>query len=192
MSASTYHAEDESEGFQINEPVEVGDLSDQSSGTDVIEPARGVGFIIKKAEVRAQLEDNKRAQSEDNRWKVKRLKLQLSVGSLGVDGEGRYANKVFFPELILTMNTTEFPNDFTSDWWKSQARGPFKEFLIALGYDVKQPPVIDDEFLAGLIGTELVADIQRVPVKRKDNTTGKYEATGDMENVIKNFKAAGA
>lgn len=187
MSASTYHADDDS-GFEVNEPIEVGDLSDQSSGQDVIEPARHVTFLIKKAEVRAQLEDNKRAQSEDNRWKVKRLKLQLAVGATGTDGEGRYANKVFFPELILTMNTREFPSDYASEWWQKKARGPFKEFIVALGYDPKTPPAVNDEFLAGLIGQEIMADIRRVPEKRKNAETGVYEPTGSMENTIENFK----
>lgn len=187
--SSAYHAADEGdEGFEINEPVDVGDLSDQSSGNDVIEAARNVPFVIKKAEIRAQLEDNKRAQGDDNRWKVKRLKLQIGVSATGVDGEGRYANKVFFPELILTMNQRDFPNDYASDWWQKKARGPFKEFIVALGYDPKQPPVINDEFLTGLIGAEVVADIRRVQEKRKDNVTGKYEPTGNMENTIENFR----
>ena len=188
MTAS-YHAADENEGFEINEPIDVGDLSDQSTGQDAIDPARNVAFTIKKAEIRAQLEDNKAPQSESNRWKVKRLKLQVAVNALGTDGEGRYAGKVFFPELILTMNTTDFPDQYASDWWKKKARGPFREFLTALGYDIKQPPVINDEFLSGLMGAEFRADIRRVERRAKNGETGKWEGTGEMENTVENFRA---
>lgn len=187
--SQAYHAADENEGFEINEPIDVGDLSDQSTGQDVIEAARHVPFVVKAASVKTQLEDNKAPQSEYNNWKVKRLKLQVAVGALGTDGEGRYANKVFFPELILTMNTTDFPDQYASDWWKKKARGPFREFLTALGYDIKQPPVINDEFLSGLMGAEFRADIRRVERRQKNSDTQKYEGTGEMENTIENFRA---
>jgi hypothetical protein len=177
--------DDEVIPFDVEEPIEVGDLSDQEGG--VLEAATKVPFVIKKASVRTQLQDNRAPASEGNKWKVKKLALQVAVGPLGTDGEGRYAGKVLFPELILTMNAKEFPDDFKSPYWQREARFPIKQFLLAIGHDIKALTV-NDEWLTGLVGMEFIADIKRSQ-KRSKGADGKYHPIDEFENKVENFRA---
>lgn len=165
--------------FDINDEVDVGDLSDQQGG--VLEPASKVRFTIKKASVRT-------AEDKDTKtWMVKRLVIEAQVGSEGVDGEGKYANKVLFPELILTFNKADFPDAFSKPWWNNEARFPTKQFLKALGEDITNVR-INDDFLSSLTGREFIADIKRREIRAKMN--GKYEGTGDFKNELANFRSA--
>jgi hypothetical protein len=165
--------------FSVTDEVDVGDLSDQQGG--VLEPAAKVHFHIKKASVRI-------AEDKDTRtWMVKRLVVEAQIGPEGVDGEGKYARKVLFPELVLTFNSKDFPDTYKSPWWQNEARYPTKQFLKAMGEDVTSVRVNDD-FLTSLIGREFIADIKRREIKTKVN--GKYEGTGDFKNELSNFRSA--
>lgn len=173
-------SETDDPGFQVNEPVEVGDLSEQQGG--VLEAAQRVGFVIRKATVRTQ-------EDKDTKlWSVKRLSVEAAIGPLGVDGEGKFANKVLFPEFVLTFNSADFPDKFSSSWWQKEARYPLKQFLKALNRDITQVRV-NDEFLIGLANEEFVADIKRVEIKTKGDD-GKYHGSGDFKNELANFRAA--
>lgn len=167
-------------GFQVNEPVEVGDLSEQQGG--VLEAATKVPFTIRKASVRTQ-EDN-----DTKVWSVKRLVVEAAIGPLGVDGEGKYANKVLFPEFILTFNKDQFPEKFNKPWWEKEARFPLKQFLKALNRDITQVRV-NDEFLIGLANEEFIADIKRKEIQTKGDD-GKYHGSGDFKNELANYRAA--
>ena len=169
------------EGFQVTEEVAVGDLSEQQGG--VMEAAAKVPFVIRKASVRTQ-EDK-----EAGIWSVKRLVVEAAIGPLGVDGEGKFANKVLFPEFVLTFNSADFPEKFASNWWQKEARFPLKQFLRALGRDITQVRV-NDEFLIGLQNEEFVADIKRKEIQTKGDDQ-KWHGTGDFKNELANFRAAG-
>lgn len=171
----------------INEPIVMDSVADQET-SDVIDPARKVPFIIKKASVRTQNVDSKDASSD---WAVKRLVIDAAIGADGVDGEGKYANKHIFSELILTFNR----DIYNSEWWMKKSRGPTKQFLQAMGFDPAQPPTIDSEFLGELVGREFVADILRRAIQEKTseiNANGKnvYRDTGDFKNELSNFRSA--
>ncbi len=174
----------------LNEsPIQMDDLSDQVTN-EAMEPATRVPFIIKKATVRTQHEDSKDMSSP---WTIKRLSVDVAIQADGVDGEGKYANKHLFPELVLAFNVSDFPERFGSDWWKKSSRGPTKEFFVALGYDPKSLPAIDADFLTELSGKEFIADIKRKPVQEKTdqvNDKGKavYKDTGDFRNELANFR----
>lgn len=168
------------EGFQVTDEVEVGDLSEQQGG--VMEAVSRVPFTIRKATVRTQ-EDK-----ESKIWTVKRLSVEAAIGPLGVDGEGKFANKVLFPEFVLTFNSADFPEQFNKPWWQKEARYPLKQFLKALNRDITQVRVNDD-FLLGLQNEEFVADIKRVEIKTKGDD-GKYHGSGDFKNELANYRAA--
>lgn len=171
--------DDDKPGFQIEDEIDVGDLSDQQGG--VLEPHPKVQFSVKKASVRT-------AEDKDTKvWMVKRLVVEAQVGPLGVDGEGKYANKVLFPEFILTFNKADFPETYSKPWWEKEARFPTKQFLKAIGEDITSVRVNDD-FLLNLIGREFIADIKRTEIRQK-NDNGKYIATGDFKNELANFRA---
>jgi hypothetical protein len=168
------------EGFQVQEEVAVGDLSEQQGG--VMEAVAKVPFTIRKASVRTQ-EDK-----ETSTWSVKRLVVEAAIGPLGVDGEGKFANKVLFPEFVLTFNSADFPEKFSSNWWQREARFPLKQFLKAIGRDITSVRV-NDEFLIGLQNEEFVADIKRKEIQTKGED-GKWHGTGDFKNELANFRAA--
>jgi hypothetical protein len=182
-SAIDYGETDGDEGFDITDPVDIGDLSDQE-GNDVIEKASKVRFEIRKASVRDYVKQGEVA------WRKKFLALDLVVGPLGVDGEGKYANKHFFQDLLLVANTTDYP-DLNTDHYKTKARFQTKMFLKAMGFDPAAPPRINDEFLEGLLNQEVVADIQRKEIQTPPaEPGGKWVGTGDYSNIVANFRAA--
>jgi hypothetical protein len=118
---------------------------------------------------------------------VKRLVVEAQVGPEGIDGEGKYANKVLFPELILTFNKADFPDTYSKPWWEKEARFPTRQFLKAIGEDISNVR-INDEFLTSLIGREFVADIKRSEIRQK--VDGKYVGSGDYKNELTNFRSA--
>ena len=114
-----------------------------------------------------------------------RLNVRASIGPLGVNGEGRYAGKNLFADLLTWYNDSTY----TSDWWKKQARFPYKSFLKAHGYDIAQPPKVNDDFLVSLKGKEFIADIRKEEIREKGED-GKYVGRGDFKNTLSNFKEA--
>lgn len=176
-------------GFSVNDVIEVGDLSTQTA-EDVLEPARRVPFVIKKVAIRTQLEDNKTAESDSNRWKAKRLAVQLAIGPEGTDGEGKYANKRLFPELLLTFNVADFPEQYDTEYYQKRARADTKGFFTALGFDVTALPPITDEFLIDLVEQEVLGDITRKEKKEFNPETDKWEGTGIFINPVTNYRAS--
>lgn len=182
--ATAYAQEDD---VDVNEPIVMESVADQET-TDVIDPQSKVPFVIKKASIRKQyLDPNDKSSSVE----VTRLVVDAAIDADGVDGDGKYANKHLFAELILTFNK----ETHTGDWWLKKSRGPTKQFLQALGYDPAEPPTIDAEFLTDLGGKEFIADIRKRPMQEKTgelNDKGKpaYRDTGDFKNELSNFRAA--
>lgn len=162
---------------------ETGDLSTQVGG-DVIDGAKSVRFKVENVEPSVNKDGN-------GQMLTARLNVRASVGPLGVDGQGRYAGKNLFADLMTWYNESTY----TSEWWKRQARFPYKSFLKALGYDIASPPKVSDEFIVSLKGREFIADVRKVP-QRVDtgevNSEGKkiYKETGDFRNELQNFKKA--
>lgn len=182
-TAIDYGDTDDDVGFDVTEEVEVGDLSDQT-GNEAIEKASKVRFEIRKAAVRPYIKQG------ENAWRKKFLALELVVGPLGVDGEGRYANKHFFEDLLLVANTSDFP-DLATEHYKTKARFPVKQFLKAMGFDPAAPPKINDEFLGGLLSLEVIADIQKKEIQTPPTEEGgKWVGTGEYKNQIANFRSA--
>lgn len=161
--------------FDVNEEFEVGDLSDQS-GQELLEAAKGVKFIVREAKI--QIVEDK----ESGETLMRKLNIQAKIGPLGVNGEGKYANKVMFAELIAWYN----PERYTSDWWKKQSRFPLKSFMQAVGYDAKTLPKFNDQLLEDLKNKEFQADIAVLPIRLK--VDGEYQDTGDKKNELKNYK----
>lgn len=185
--ATAYAQSDDDSDIDINSPIVMESIADQET-TDVIEPASKVPFTIKKASIRKQYAD---ANDKSSSVEVTRLVIDAAIGADGLDGDGKFANKHLFSELILTFNK----ETHTGDWWLKKSRGPTKQFLQALGFDPAAPPAIDVDFLSELGGREFVADIRKRPIQEKTaeiNDKGKnvYRDTGDFRNELANFRAA--
>lgn len=190
MSADTATSEaldygsesDSGEGFDITEEVEVGDLSTQQ-GNDVIDPHRKVRFEIRKASVRPYQKDG------ESSWRKKFLALDIAVSSEGVDGAGKYANKHFFPDLLLVANTRDYP-ELDTEHYRTKARFDTKVFLKAMGFDPAAPPKINDDFLIELNAREVFADITRKEIQNPPaEQGGKWLASGEYKNEIKNWRS---
>lgn len=147
------------------------DLSNVTSN-DVIPAAQRVSFTIMsvKPDVYAP----------EGTVLIGKLKTRFAINSDGVDGEGRFARKNLFSDLVTYIDGARYPT------WNALV--DYKQFLKALGFDVANPPAIDAEFVSDLIGREIVANITRVP--RKTKIDGVYTATGEFENKLTSFRSA--
>lgn len=187
---STAYAE--ADDIDINQPIVMDNISDQEVN-EVLDPASKVPFTIKKASIRVQHEDPK---DNSSTWTFRRLVIDAAIGADGVDGEGRYANKHLFTELLLQFNSADFPDRFALDWWKKQSRGLTKQFFTALGFDAAALPAIDPDFLSGLAGRDFIADIKKREISKKTdeidpkNNKPIYKGTGDYRNELANFRPA--
>lgn len=186
---SSYAMQEEDDDLDINDlNISVGDLSNQES-SDVLDPARKVPFTIKKVTVRKQYED---PQDKHSKVLVTRLAIQSKIGEAGTNGEGANAGRILFPEFIIAFDK----ESKTGEWWEKKARAPFKELLVALGYDPAAPPTIDREFIDGLIDRDYLADIKVRKVQEKTDEinpkTGKnvYKDTGEFQNELGNYRPA--
>jgi len=173
---------EEGTGFDVTEPVDVGDLSTQQ-GNDVIEPAKRVRFEIRKVAVRPYQKDGEAS------WRKKFLALDLVIVD-GVNDEGKYKGKHMFQDLLLVANTRDYP-ELDTENYKKKARFDTKVFLKAMGFDPAAPPKINDDFLIGLTGREVFGDITRREIQSPPaEGQTKWQGTGEYKNEVKNFRSA--
>ena len=174
--------------------IEVGDLSAVQDTSFALETTRNVLFEIRKA----SLDTQEYKQDDGSKlWAKRNLHLQLNIASDGVDGEGRYANKAFFVNLLLQVNREGFPDAFKYEKFAVGTGKAFlttKQFYKAMGGDVAKINVTK-AYRDELVGRTVKADIIR---REKRAATGETDAagkaiwagTGEFENSIENFKAA--
>lgn len=160
------------------EPVEVGNLDEVKEQKTLIPATKGVLFKIKKA-------DN--FVSKDNTYKMINLQLQIVEG---IGEDHKYKNKVMFARVTYFAD----PNKYTNDFFKA------KQHLVQLKYLLRSvgcsTNVVDGHLLDELMNSQpILADITIKPNKRliDDGTgTGTVTEVVEMENEVRNFKAAGA
>lgn len=183
--------EENAEGYPSSwdddlDDIAIGDLSAVSS-SDVIDTARKVMFEIRKAEFDVQqysLDEG----GELKKWAKKNLKLQLAVGPLGIDGEGKYAGKVFFSRVLLQVNKDDFADAFEYEKYDKNGKAwrPIKQFWTAMGGDAKDVMITKDWILS-LAGQSVIADIIKRAQRQQIN--GEW-VNGEMQNDIENFRRA--
>lgn len=183
------------EGTEDDDVVVMGeDVSEAEpiSHDDVIDPAKGVVFVIKKAVIDTYTPTRENPQQH---WQRRSLKLQIAVGPAGVDGKGKYKNKVFFPRILIAINRQAFPAAFAKPWYAPKtggAWGEYNELLSALGFPAAPAPTNNKAFRQGLVGRSFIADILKVHPRRADSS-GKYVAVKDeWENLVERMRPAGA
>jgi len=177
--------------FEVQDPIDVGDISDQESG-DCIEPAQGVVVEIGKVSVKRTVD------KETKEFKFAQLDLVFTIGPLGVDGEGKMAGRKFFawrhlnfPGILLSFSKEKYidgnERQTSLDWWNKQSRFQTKQFFSALGYDPANIPQINDELIGELNGKQVKVNILRV--QEEALVDGKRVKTGEFINQLKDFKA---
>ena len=171
--------------FEVIEEVVVGDLTDVKEQRSIVPPSQNVKVRIAKAGI------------QENKTKdIKSLKLEVRI----VDGieildtesgvtELKYQNKPLFTNL-MDLCFSANPSTRNSNWFTTkQHLVGFKKLCVALDIPVTGI-TINDEFLKGLIGREVLVDIRHEEDQVLDSTTGKYVGTGTFREKLVNWKKA--
>lgn len=169
--------------FEVTEEIMVGDLTEVKEQRSVIPPTQNLKVRINKAGVQ-----------ENKNKDIRSLKLDLRI----VDGievldkesgvsELKYVNKPLFTNLMDLCFWAD-PSTKNSNWFVTkQHLVGLKKFCIALDIELTNFKV-NDEFLSGLLGKELLVDVVHEEEETLDSTTGEYKGTGTFRERIKNFK----
>ena len=181
---------DEQVPFEVGEQFALGDLSEVKEDRTVLPVSSNVLLRISRASSRLNAKSG-----------ITSLNLQVNlvegvdvpekdqVGNLTGNLTKKYANKVEFVELPYKVD----PALRTEPRWVSKNRPyliPLKQFVLALGYDLKNAPTIGDAFCQELTGREFRADIIHREVRRKNPVSGEYEGTGEYRHQFQGFRVA--
>jgi len=167
-----------SEWYSGVEPVDVGNLDGVKEIKTLIPATKNVRLKIKKAE---------NFVNKENTFKMINLQLQIVDG---INEEGKYKNMGLFAMVSYYAD----PNVYTKDFFKNkQHLVQLKYLLRAIGSTTN---VVDGHLLDELMNSQpILADITVKKSVRKidDGTgTGTFIEVEQMENEVRNFKAAGA
>lgn len=178
--------------FSVTEEWVVGDLTDVQE-QKVLVPARQ---NVKVRIANASIVDNENKDS-GKLADLKGIKLEVKI----VDGvpvldketgveEMKYINKSLFTNGALDLCFWADAQTKTSNWFQTkQHLVQFKRLCQAL--DIPLTGIsINDEFISGLIGRELLVDIQHEEQQQKDQATGKYVGKGTFRERLRNWKKA--
>lgn len=164
-------------GFEVVDEIEVGDLT--AVQTQILPVAQGVKVRIEKASVDV---------SKDKALKSLKVQLKIVDGIL-VGDEVKYVNKAVFPGF-MDLCVWADPAVKNSTWYQNkQHLLGFKQFCQALGIDLKTVKV-NDEFLSGLIGRELLINITHEEDTAVNPETGERMKTGTLRERIRGFRKA--
>lgn len=153
----------ESEGFNVNEEVVVGDLTEVKEEKQLVPPAKKVKLQIKKAEIQT---------SKDNAYRWLNLQLQIVDG---IDTTGGYKGKVVFGKVCFYADMAKYGEK--AFFQKKQHLIGLKQLLEAVSADLASVK-IGDEFLQSLTGKQILADISQ--------TKGNDDFGPD--NEVKNYR----
>jgi len=163
-------------GFDVNDEVIVGDLTDVRA--EILPVTQNVKLRIDKASI---------AKTESGDLKGLKLELAIAEG-IEVAGETKFVNKKVFTG-IMDLCFYADPATRNSQWYKSkQHLLGFKQFMQALDLDITNVK-INDEFLQGLVGREVMANITHEEDTVKDES-GKRQKTGNFREKLKAWKKA--
>ena len=169
--------------FDVVEDTEVQDLTDVKKEQNLFPVSKDLKVFIEKASVQA---------NEDKDIKSLKLTLRVVDGIPNNDGVMERVNAPIFTgfmDLVYSADTT-VKGRSENRWWKNkQHLVGFKEFVTALGLPLSGLK-FNDEFLASLLGQELLVSVVHEAEKVKDEATGKKVATGEFSQKLKLWKKA--
>lgn len=172
--------------FEVQDEFEVQDLTDVKQERNLMPVAKGLKVRIDKA-----------ATQMNKAKDIYSLKLELRVVD-GIEqvnpetGETKmaYVNKPLFTgmmDLVYGAKDASTRDKAGKSWWKNgQHLVEFKNFCNALEIPLKGVK-INDQFLADLIGRELLVDVTHEAETALD-ANGNNVKTGDFREKLKNFK----
>ena len=179
------------EEFQVTDEVVIEGLSEVKETKATVPAASAVLFRVSQAATDASPDGS-----------VKRLNVTAvlvegidtpekdEAGSFTGQVVKKFQNKPMFIRVPYWADTTVR----TKAWYTAKNRPflvPFKQLISALGYDVKEKVILNDQLLSEIIGREFRADIRLRPAQAKNPETGAYEdIPGEFNNEVVKFKAA--
>lgn len=181
------------EGFDVTESYQLPSLKSVKEDRVVMPATRGALMRINKATTRLVRMTEK---GNANSGSVRALNIDVSLPEgIEVPSENgevttKYVNKRidFGIDLEFQVVKPEVRQEEKYTGKNQSFLVPLKQLLAALGYDLDNPPAINDSFLAELAGKTFRVDILRRPDRAFDDSTGKWislaEKRDDEGNVI--------
>ena len=174
---------------QIKEQMKFweGTLADAKEMSGIKPVAKDIKLKIYKIDVY-----NKTKDGSDKQWKQIKVRFQI-VDGIDVGGVNKYKNTYVEDTYVYYASPDKY--DLSKQFYKSGAfLVPIKQLVMAT--DSVAPPLvlggISDgnitELVSLLEGATVLGSILQVQDTAKNAETGEYEKTGEMKNVIKNFK----
>lgn len=182
---------DERVPFDVTDEVVIEDLTDVKEQKFILPVSHNVLVKIKTAELRA----NRKPENGAAEFKLLNLQIRLVDGVEVLDketgeSEWKYKNKPLFTGLmdLIVWHDAEVK---VSPWWKERKYAvEFKKFLLALEYDIKSPPAINDKFFEEIVGREVRVDVLHEEEQALDTATGDWKGIGTFKERLKNWKKA--
>ena len=171
--------------FEVMDNYDVADLTDVKQEQSILPATKGLKVRIAKA------------ATQTNKAKdIYSLKLELRI----VDGIAnpesnmmQYVNKPLFTgimDLVYGAANSQTRDKEGKHWWKTnQHLVEFKNFCKALDINLSGIKV-NDEFIAELIGKELLVDVVHEAQTSMDPSTGDRTKTGEFREKLKGWKKA--
>ena len=172
----------EEEGFQVTDEYDVQDLTDVKADKNLFPVTKDLLVRIAKA-----------ATQKNNNKNIYALKLELRTVNEFPLTEGKVIkpNYPIFNGLMDLVYGADMEVDDRKNnkWWnKSQHLVEFKNFCKAL--DIPLAGVkINDEFLSGLVGREVLVSVVH-EAEKIANDAGEKVATGEFSQKLKAWKKA--
>jgi len=171
--------------FDVTDNYDVADLTDVKQEQSILPVTKGLKVRITKA------------ATQTNKAKdIYSLKLELRIvdGILNVEsGLHQYVNKPLFTgimDLVYGAKDSQTRDKEGKHWWKTnQHLVEFKNFCKALDIPLSGIKV-NDEFLAELVGKELLVDVTHEAQTSIDQATGDKVKTGEFREKLKGWKKA--
>lgn len=185
--------DDEMEGFEVTEAYQLPSLKEVKEDRVLLPVAKGVLVRIDKASTRLGRPTEK---GNPQSGSVRSLNLQvrlvegIEVPSENGESSQKFVNRVDFIEMEFAVVNAEARTEERYVGKNQAFLVPLKQFLTAVGYDIENPPAINDAFLSELAGKEFRVNIGQRPINVFDPATGKWEDSGEKRNTFKQFTVA--
>ena len=170
--------------YDVIDNYDVADLTDVKQEQSILPVTKGLKVRIAKASTQMN-------KAKD----IYSLKLELRIvdGIVNDEGVAQYVNKPIFTgimDLVYGAKDSATRDNEGKHWWKTnQHLVEFKNFCKALDINLSGIKV-NDEFVANLIGKEVLVDVTHEAQTNMDPSTGERTKTGEFREKLKNWRKA--
>lgn len=182
------------EGFDVTDEYQLPSLVDVKEDRVLLPNAQGALVRVDKVSTRL---GRPAERGNPGSGTVRSLNLQVRfpegievLNEANGEVEQKYVNKVDFVEVEYQVVNQVVRVEERYIGKNQSFLVPLKQLLVALGYSLDTPPAINDSFLAELAGKTFRLNVGKRPINVFDDSTGKWEHSGDFKNTFRGFKPA--